>query len=404
MRSTDWRLMAKEFKSVAVLGRQPALGIAELESLYSADAIKPFGAHACFIDLDACAVDFNRLGGSTRVGTVLMQLPSTKWTDIEKLLIQAAPEHAAKAEGKLVFGLSTFGVKTSPKQVAKTALLMKKAIKNSGKSVRMVPHDKTALGSATVLRNKLHRDGNWELLVISDGNTAYLAQTNFMQDIDAYAARDQKRPARDAKVGMLPPKLAQIIINLAVGGKQDQLPVVLDPFCGTGVLLQEALLMGHEVYGTDLEPRMIEYSEKNLSWLIDEFQPAQTTRRIEVADATSYQWRKQTFNTIACETFLGKPLSTLPPSDQLGKIMYEANYINHRFLQNISVQLAAGTRLCIAVPAWRGKREFLHLSTLDHLTDMGYTRLRFKHVSQNDLIYHRENQVVARELVVLIKN
>ncbi len=36
-------------------------------------------------------------------------------------------------------------------------------------------------------------------------------------------------------------------------------------------MLQEALLMGYEVYGTDLEPRMIDYSQANLGWLDKNF-------------------------------------------------------------------------------------------------------------------------------------
>ncbi len=433
----------QKYKSVAILGRQPALGIAELESLYGSEHILPFGPNACFIDLDACNIDFNRLGGSVRIGTVLLKLPSPQWRDIEKLLVDAAPEHAAKVDGKLIFGLSVFGLKISPKAVAKTALLMKKAIKNSGKSVRMVPHKTTELGSAVVLYNKLHRDGNWELVVVSDGKSAYLAQTNFIQDIDAYAARDQARPYRDAKVGMLPPKLAQIIINLAtrkqsvdtktcvegakigastsieVSNTKDiahekhsaqadlhRSTLVLDPFCGTGVLLQEAMLMDYDIYGTDLEPRMVQYTIDNLKWLDGLYPNAGDYRRIEIADATTHHWSfpDSTTIVIAGETYLGKPLAALPPSDQLSKVIYDANLINHKFLQNISSQIPSGTKLCLAMPAWRGKHEFLHLPLLDHITDMGYTRHKFKHVSNEDLIYHRENQVVARELVVLEKD
>ena len=48
---------------------------------------------------------------------------------------------------------------------------------------------------------------------------------------------------------MLPPKLAQIIVSLS-GTQPGQ--TVLDPFCGTGVVLQEALIMGAIVYGFDL--------------------------------------------------------------------------------------------------------------------------------------------------------
>src|SRR6185503_16098722 len=103
-----------------------------------------------------------------------------------------------------------------------------------------------------------------------------LAQTLFVQDIEAYGARDQARPARDARVGMLPPKLAQIILNLSAGPLRPAAPQlerlrILDPFCGTGVILQEALLMGYSVLGTDIEPRMADYSKRNLRWLYEKF-------------------------------------------------------------------------------------------------------------------------------------
>jgi hypothetical protein len=100
---------------------------------------------------------------------------------------------------------------------------------------------------------------------------------------------------------------------------------------------------------------------------------------------------------------LGKPLSSLPSQKILEQIQSECNEIHKKFLINIGQQIKPGTRLCLAVPAWKTKSGFLHLPVLDHLTDMGYTRLSFVHAKNGDLIYHREGQVVARELVVLEK-
>jgi tRNA G10 N-methylase Trm11 len=390
-------------KTIAILGRQPALGIAELESLYGAENIKPFGKSACFVDTEADKINFDRLGGSVRIAKILATLPSNNWHDIEKYLIDTCPEHADKIDGKLIFGISVFGLNVPARKIAATALKVKKSIKSSGHSVRMVPHDKTELGSATVLYNKLTAKNGWELLVISDGKTAYLAQTFKIQDIDAYSERDQARPMRDAKVGMLPPKLAQIIINLSVGIKQKDIRI-LDPFCGTGVLLQEAMLMDFDIYGTDLEPRMIQYSIENLAWLDKKYPDVGDYRRLEVGDATNFDWYEpDKITNVAAETFLGQPLSSLPNGEHLSKIIYEVNLLHHKFLENIGSQITSGTRLCLAVPTWRGKHEFLHLPTLDYLDDLSYTRMRFKHVSDKDLIYHRENQVVGRELLVLQK-
>lgn len=425
-------IIAVMYKSIVILGRQPKLGIAELESLYGAENIEPFADNACFINKHHSEIDFTRLGGSVRLCKVIVEIPN-EWQGIENHLLQNAPQHTDYINGKLSFGISVFGIKVSPKKIAGTALQLKKAIKQTGKSVRMVPQKESILGTATVLYNKLTGPNGWELCIISDGKKTILAQTTAIQDIDAYAARDQARPMRDAKVGMLPPKLAQIIINLAVGKlelgaessdlrsdsrQKDDISkfpdpsskiLILDPFCGTGVLLQEATLMDYDVYGTDIEPRMIQYSIDNLNWLDEKFPDAGDYRRIEIGDATKHKWDfsniedRRSNISVACETYLGQPLSSLPPSDRLSKIMQEANEINHKFLANIAPQLKSGSRLCVAVPTWRGKREFLHLSALDYLSDLGYNRLRFKHVSNEDLIYHRENQVVGRELLVLIK-
>ena len=418
----------ENWKSIAIVGRQPALGIAELESLYGAVNVTAFGSQSCLVNEEASSVPFTRLGGSVKLARILTPLPSVQWRDIESYLLKTVGEHAAYIPGKLTFGLSVYGLRISSKAVAATALQIKKVIKQSGHSVRMVPHKDVALSSAVVLHNHLTGPQGWELLVVSNGHQAYLAQTVHVQDIDAYTARDQARPHRDAKVGMLPPKLAQIIVNLAVGQiKNDERRTtndgaepkiqdqsskicVLDPFCGTGVLLQEAMLMDYDIYGSDLDPRMVQYTIDNLAWLDQKYPHLGDYRRIEIGDATTHTWQLSGLGTqnsllfVACETYLGKPLSTLPPSDMLSKIMYDVNLLHHKFLENIGRQIPAGTRLCIAVPAWRGKREFLHLPILDHLTDIGYTRMSFEHASFEELIYHRENQVVARELVVLIKN
>ena len=267
--------------NLLILGRQPALGLAELESLYDSTAVSAVGTQAALVDDE---VDFNRLGGCVKACKLLTTLDTTEWRKIESYLIQNTPEHAAMlTEGKLTIGLSTYGLQVSPGTLNATGLSIKKAIrKASGRSVRLVPNNATELSSAQIYHNHLTAERAWELVLVADGNKTHLAQTFAVQDIDAYTLRDRGRPKRDARVGMLPPKLAQIIINLAVSHRHQALgirkselpdnalslaPTILDPFCGTGVLLQEALLMGYNAYGTDLEPRMIDYSKTNLEWL-----------------------------------------------------------------------------------------------------------------------------------------
>lgn len=392
-------------QSVLILGRQPALGIAEAESLFGAGAVTLLSNHAVVVDQEPSDISFVRLGGSTRLAKLLTYLPFTDWQKIEDYLVRELPKHTCcLPEGKVNLGLSVYGIKISPKRINATGLTLKKVVKNPPEgegrsSVRIVPNKETELNTAQVLHNHLTNQTSMELLLIRDGTRTALAQTVQVQDIEAYAARDQARPARDAKVGMLPPKLAQIIINLAQGEKQND--TILDPFCGTGVVLQEALLIGYDAYGTDIEDRMIDYSQKNLDWLSTRYSFENQTYLLETGDATEFSW--QEFDMIGCETYLGRPFSSEPKPDALREVMQDVDTIHRKFLQNVAQQTKSGFRMCIAVPAWKTKNGFKHLKTLDNLDDLGYTRLRFVHADTRDLIYHRENQVVGRELVTLIR-
>lgn len=393
-------------QSLLLLGRQPALGIAEAESLFGADKISPLSKESILLDVPVQDIPFARLGGSTRAAKVLTYIESTDWNVIEKYLETELPKHTCcLPEGKVKLGLSVYGLRVNVRRLNASGLTLKKAVKNGGRSVRVVPNKDLELNTAQVLHNQLTGPTGMELLLIrADDNRTLLAQTMFVQDIDAYAARDQARPARDARVGMLPPKLAQIITNLSVGTITSPRLQVLDPFCGTGVVLQEALLMGYQAYGTDLEPRMIEYSHKNLAWLTDKF-PSLSNYELEVGDATSHTWlsKAETTKAIACETYLGQPFSTEPNPDKLKQVMQDVDTIHRKFLQNVARQTDPGFRMCIAVPAWFTKSGVKHLKTLDSLEELGYNRVSFVHSDTRDLIYHRENQVVGRELVILTR-
>jgi tRNA (guanine10-N2)-dimethyltransferase len=380
---------------IAILGRQPKIGLAELESVYGAKAVAPLGQVAASIAADA--VDHARLGGTMKLGQPLGEVASNKWPTILKYIATQLPEWLATLpEGKLKLGISVYGVHVSSAELFRGSLELKKAARAQKRSVRVVPNTAPELNSAQVLHNQLTGKLGMELLIIAAGNTTIIARTTSVQNVDDYARRDQARPKRDAFVGMLPPKLAQIMLNLAKVQPGER---VLDPFCGTGVVLQEAMLMGCQVYGADISDRMVRFTRDNLAWL-------QQTYHIrgevffEVADATEATWQ-QPVNHVVCETYLGQPLSGLPRPEKLAEIIRTCNTIITLFLKNLQPQLASGTRLCLAVPTWRVGNSFKQLSLIDDLNNLGYNRMRFQYANDHDLVYHREGQIVGRQLLVV---
>lgn len=415
--------------TLLVLGRQPTLGLAELESLYGAGNLRPVASHAALVKLMPCALDFARLGGSVKFCKILSVLATTSWDEVIKFLVRVAPEQAKKMPaGKMHLGVSALGFKITPAKINANGLTLKKAIAAHGRSVRVVPNQQSELNAASVTHNKLLTENGWELVIVKDGASTIIAQSLAVQDIASYASRDRGRPKRDARVGMLPPKLAQIIINLASGideissvtisgtskvclsnTENEALKlkrasrIVLDPFCGTGVVLQEASLMGYEAHGSDLDARMIDFSKQNLAWLAENYQFSAPGHQLASGDATSASWQSP-IDFVASETYLGRPFTSAPSAELLAKTASECNLIIKKFLANIHGQLASGTRLALAVPAWQiSPGKFKHLPLIDQLGDLGYNRVDFEHVRSEQLLYYREDQIVARQILVLIR-
>ena len=388
------------YKSVCILGRQPAIGLAELEALYGADTVAPLSTQTAALTIEAADVDFSRLGGSTRLASVVGEISAVTWPQIEKAL-RAAALHVAKTlpeEGKIKLGISVYGLDITPAKLTAAGLTVKKMLRSGDRSVRLVPNQAPELSTAQVFHNSLTGGLGIELLVIVGKSSTIIARTIAVQNIDSYTIRDRSRPKRDARVGMLPPKLAQTIINLV--GLLPEHSVILDPFCGTGVLLQEALLMRYDVTGTDLEPRMIAYSDANLEWAHERL-GTENAYMLAAGDATTHQWEPP-IDAVACETYLGRAFTSTPTREVLEQTASDVNLILKKFLRNIHPQLKPGARLCLAVPAWQiSPGKFRHLTLIDSLGELGYERHVFSHVRSEDLLYYRDDQTVGRELLVL---
>jgi tRNA G10 N-methylase Trm11 len=438
-----------------ILGRQPEIGIAELRAVYgNAEFVLP---QVALVSTDEMP-DIDRLGGVRKVGHVIWD----KSGDAGSFLLEKLK---SLPEGKITLGISQYGKTASVSSANKTAMFLKK---NLDRSVRVLPNNEADISDAATLGNKLGSSPNKvELLMIYVGNRLIVAILDGVQDLNSYTFRDRSRPKRDARVGMLPPKLAQTMINLAYGaskitssaepsnfpdnfskdfsshastsssphgaseknsrklysenllGKAEKVilrPILLDPFCGTGVVLQEAELMGFSVYGTDIEPRMVEYTGANLEWLESKYHMDSATNaqndsagsendnvnvKLEVGDATNHTWTAP-IDIVATETYLGQPYTTAPNPEKLQQNIATCNTIVSKFLTNLAPQITPDTGLCVAVPRWFLNKQTYRLPLTRQLAELGYEQISYSD-NQVPIIYHREDQIVGRELLVLRK-
>ena len=401
---------------ITILGRQPEIGIAELESVFGGQNVRVLGQEAAIVKTNKLNV--SHFGSILKSGEIVFEVNSRDWRAVSKRICEVFIRDFSNFEGKITLGISAYQLSTSANEINRTLSKIKSELKKSSVSVRTISSKTTALSTAISHNNKLGlSEKKIEILAVGAGEKTVVALSEGAQNITSYARRDQNRPRRDAFVGMLPPKLAQTMINLGIGENQPQIlfskgqklaeiPQILDPFCGTGTVLQEAILKGFKAHGTDLSDKMIEFSQENIAWLMKEFRPHGEVGEIFQADATEANWDfSKNLQSVVCETYLGQPLSAPPSPKKLAEVRENCNRIISNFLKNLATQIPEGTQICIAVPAWKTQNgTFSHLPLVDFLNELGYNRKEFMRVKNRDLIYYREDQVVARELLVLIRS
>lgn len=252
------------------------------------------------------------------------------------------------------------------------------------------------LSAASIIYNKLATT-NCELNIIKNNKEFIICQTIAVQDINSYSKRDILRPRKDLKVGMLPPKLAQIMISLA---NPESNWSVFDPFCGSGVVLQESMLQNYSVLGSDISQKMINNTNKNLGWLIKNFNIT-SKYRLVVQDATKLKDVPNSNYCLVSEGFLGDLYINSPDEFALKNNIENVSQIYLNFLKNLTILNNKPKIIVISLPFWKLSTKIIRLNIIDQINKLGYTISQFKTVDSNDLIYIRKNQIVGRQLLVL---
>jgi tRNA G10 N-methylase Trm11 len=385
-------------KQILISGSHPKLSLAEAISVIDPLA-RPHSD--CAVMVSSAQVNIDRLGGFSKIGNVLFETKAKNFAAIEDQILSNLSSFIPPRDSKIPFGISFYGLKNS-RQLNNLGMSIKKQLRALKISSRFVKPIKNELSSAQITNNRLLEKG-FELLISFSPNSIIIGKTTAVQNFKAYGTRDYEKPCRDAKVGMLPPKLAQIMLNLATGllrtGK-NQSSTLLDPFCGSGTILQEALLAGYRVNGADIAGKMVACCLKNLSWLKTTIKSDIKIPEIKISDATKATFI-QPIDLLVSEIYLGPPLNYLPAPDKLNSIAQEINSLLSKFLINLAKQIKTGTPICLAIPFWHTPQKDLHLPIIDQITTLGYNLIPIGTAKLTDLRYRRKDQLVGRQLLIL---
>lgn len=329
-------------------------------------------------------------------------------------------DYFSQYTGKRQFGVSIYTLDPTLRyreEAQRIAFYIKKILQEQAQSVRAVVSQfpSQALSSVQVNENQLLTKGA-EIVVIAGTQRVFVGKTLTVQNYEDYGRRDYQRPARDELVGMVPPKVAQAMVNLA--GPLKPMDYILDPFCGSGTILQEAVLLSLRAIGSDIEQRMVENSEKNLEWFRNRYRIAPGRYKLFTSHAAEISVHLPSFDiaAIVTEGTLGPIYSKLPKKAEMQHNFKNLTKLYEQVFQEFSKFLPDGKRIVMCFPAYKiSSAEYIYMPNLDFATQNGYTILdpipaefvkKYKWLKVTDrksIVYDRKDQVVAREIVIFGK-
>jgi len=346
---------------------------AELK-LISPEIIKVTSEHKLNLETLGC-----RLGGTVKIAQITKKSDKkTLKTDLVTILSDL------KAKNYTINLLSSTNDESNQLSSEIKNVLVKKEL-----HPRFIHTTSTGISPVIITKQKAVE------LTVDDNFNIY--HTTWVHNFKHWISRDRKKPYVTPKAGMLPPKLARIMVNLALGDNEAKNYTLLDPFCGTGTILMEAKLLGIKAIGSDLSPEKVAGAEENLNWLSDAQACTEThPARIFSANATNLsQEVMQQVDAIVTEPTLGPPS---PKEQKFSDISHGLQKLYLGALKHWLDILKPRGRVVITLPIFHGKnRSFKTSAFIDARENLGYNVLR------SDLVFTRPGATIERQIVILEK-
>jgi tRNA G10 N-methylase Trm11 len=360
---------------VFVPGKNWKLSLAELAAYFEA---RNFGfeffefASAFFtvkVNRGLSASVIGDLGGIIKIGKVVTDVATRT---VEEAFLKESKQAQAQirmsllassivdemveaASGKSVFGVSVYCAERSLQPVSRTvqrfigsSLKHELAAQGRKSSFMGFPRSRPQpqLSHVEVLKKGLV-ERKAEVLFCVGKEQTVVSTTVGVHDPFEFQKRDIGRPVQ-RRIFAMPPRLARIMINLAfcAAGK-----TLLDPFCGVGTILQEALLSKARVIGVDVNPWCVEASRENLEWLEKQYALEKAEYTVLQGDSRRLTEKiRQEVDCIATEPDLGPALRDVATTPYAIKIIDKLTPLYSDFLESAHERLKKDGRLVLITP------------------------------------------------------
>lgn len=377
------------------LGSNIQLSLVELESIFSKNKVKQINNHVVLVETQGrSALELQSiLGGTVKISQIVC--PQSKLTQ-EQIEQKIADFLTSQIKDRLTFAIAELDRDHLPKlDLTKIKRLI---AKTSDKNIRYIEDSRAGLSAAILL----HQTDVVEIMVCRDraGNTI-IGKTVSVQNIDTWSLRDRGKPETSHKRGLLPPKVARMLVNVSLGQDVFNKDIchqytLLDPFCGSGTIPFEAITMNFgRIYGSDLSKDAISQAQQNFNWFQTNFSPELIDTVVvkfftsDVAQINQHL-ENDSISHIVTEPFLGKQTPMVNQIPDIAKGLEKLYLGAFKSWQTI---LKPQAKIVIIFPNWiELKNPFSWQNLVAKIASFGYTPI------DQPIIYQRPSAKVLREI------
>ncbi len=364
-----------------LLGNTPRLSLAEVRATIDpqAELINAQVAQAKTNQSAQTLID--RLGGTIKIFQPIDRLNVTTETKtLTDYLTQKLAQIAQQQTTKLSFYIAQIGQEHRERIDLNR---IKQNLKTLNLKARFSPGKRNGLSAANLLHQK-----TVELNLIYTDESIILAKTVAVQNIDLWTVRDRYRPYTQRQKGMLPLKVARMMVNLAIRQDELQKKSLLDPFSGSAGVLMEAATVGvKNLMAADNDQQAVKGSRLNLNWLREKFH-LPIEYEVYHQDATQLQLTKK-IDYLVTEPFLGRQTPNPKKIENIALGLEKLYWGSFRHWTNL---LQPDARVVIIFPYWPMQPKANFKKLIDKLAKIGYT------TSSEPLSYAREGAQVVRRI------
>jgi tRNA G10 N-methylase Trm11 len=173
-----------------------------------------------------------------------------------------------------------------------------------------------------------------------------IGPTAWVSDPAPFRERGVAKPQRHSEIS-LSPRLASLLVNLA---NLSPGQTALDPFCGSGTILAEALMRSCRCLGLDSNEVMVRHARRNLSWIARSAKGG--TYEVGVGDARElpHTIGESKIDAVVTEPLLIPSLNARPNMKTATDLIERAGGVYANALASIAEVISPGGRIVMVVP------------------------------------------------------